>query len=51
MKPGTARAAMAAAKAPAPSNFGGRYGRPDEEMLTIWRVAVEETRAIIDSGW
>jgi len=32
-------------------NFGGRYSQPDEAMLTIWRVAVEETRAMIDSGW
>ena len=32
-------------------NFGGCYGRSDEEMLAIWRVAVAETRAIIDSGW
>jgi creatinine amidohydrolase len=32
-------------------NFGGRYGRSDDEMLAIWRVAVEETRAVIDSGW
>src|SRR5437867_1697012 len=26
-------------------NFGGRYQRSDEEMLSIWKVAVEETRA------
>jgi creatinine amidohydrolase len=32
-------------------NFAGRYQRPDEEMLAIWRVAVEETRALIESGW
>lgn len=32
-------------------NFGGLYQRPDEEMLAIWRVAVEETRALIASGW
>ncbi len=25
-------------------NFGGYYERPDEEMLAIWDVAVEETR-------
>jgi creatinine amidohydrolase len=28
-------------------NFGGAYEKPDEQMLAIWRVAVEETRAII----
>ncbi len=30
-------------------NFGGRYQRPDNEMLTIWSVAVEETRALIEA--
>ena len=25
-------------------NFGGYYERPDEDMLAIWEVAVEETR-------
>ncbi len=28
-------------------NYGGAYEKPDEQMLTIWRVAVEETREII----
>jgi creatinine amidohydrolase len=32
-------------------NFAGYYQRPDEEMLAIWRVAVEETRALIETGW
>ncbi|RYG22906.1 creatininase family protein [bacterium] len=32
-------------------SFGGRYQRSDEEMLAIWRVAVEETRALLESGW
>jgi len=32
-------------------NYGGRYQRPDEDMLAIWRVAVEETRALITDGW
>lgn len=32
-------------------NFGGLYGRPDEEMLAIWRVAVEETRDLLEDGW
>ncbi|HRJ70081.1 MAG TPA: creatininase family protein [Beijerinckiaceae bacterium] len=32
-------------------NYGGLYQRPDEEMLAIWRVAIEETRALIDGGW
>lgn len=32
-------------------NFGGRYRQSDEAMRAIWRVAVLETRAIIDGGW
>jgi len=32
-------------------NFGGRYQRSDEEMLAIWQVAVEETRALIEGPW
>jgi creatinine amidohydrolase len=32
-------------------NYGGRYQRSDEEMLAIWAVAVEETRALIEGGW
>ena len=32
-------------------NFGGYYERPDEEMLAIWEVAVEETRALLEGPW
>jgi len=32
-------------------NFGGLYQRADEEMLAMWRVAVEETRALMQDGW
>jgi creatinine amidohydrolase len=32
-------------------NFGGYYERPDEEMLAIWAIAVEETRALIEGPW
>lgn len=32
-------------------NFGGYYQRPDGEMLALWAVAVEETRALIVEGW
>lgn len=28
-------------------NYGGDYAKPDEPMLDLWRVAVEETRAVI----
>ncbi|HEY4303201.1 MAG TPA: creatininase family protein [Gemmatimonadaceae bacterium] len=30
-------------------NFGGAYQRSDEDMLAVWRVAVEETRALINA--
>ncbi len=32
-------------------NMGGLYQRPDEDMLAIWQVAIEETRALIEEGW
>ncbi len=32
-------------------NFGGHYRQSDDAMHAIWRVAVAETRAIIDGGW
>jgi creatinine amidohydrolase len=32
-------------------NFGGLYQRPDEDMLAIWEVAVEETRALLTGSW
>lgn len=32
-------------------NYGGLYQRSDEEMLSLWRVGVEETRAVIAEGW
>ena len=32
-------------------NFHGRYERPDDEVLALWQVAVEETRTIIEEDW
>jgi creatinine amidohydrolase len=32
-------------------NFGGRYQRSDDEMLALWEVAVEETRALLTGLW
>lgn len=32
-------------------NFGGCYERPDEDMLAIWSVAVEETRRLMEGPW
>ena len=32
-------------------NFHGLYQRPDSEMLELWRVGVEETRAAMVEDW
>jgi creatinine amidohydrolase len=32
-------------------NFGGYYQRPDEDMLAIWSIAVDETRALLEGPW
>jgi creatinine amidohydrolase len=32
-------------------NFGGRFVRSDDDMFAIWRVAVEETRELLETGW
>ena len=32
-------------------NYGGYYQRSDEEMLAIWRIAVEETGNLIADDW
>jgi creatinine amidohydrolase len=32
-------------------NYGGRYQRDDEEMMKIWRAAVEETRELLNEDW
>jgi creatinine amidohydrolase len=32
-------------------NYGGMYQRSDDEMLALWQVAVEETRALLDGPW
>jgi creatinine amidohydrolase len=32
-------------------NYGGRYQRDDEEMISIWNTGVEETRELLSSGW
>jgi len=32
-------------------NFGGHYQRSDEDMLAVWRVAVEETRSVLAGSW
>jgi creatinine amidohydrolase len=31
--------------------FGGVYQKPDETMLALWRVGVEETRALLEGPW
>lgn len=32
-------------------NFGGLYQRSDEDMQSIWDVAIDETRALLTDGW
>ena len=32
-------------------NYGGLYQRSDDDMLALWRIAVEETRSVISDGW
>ncbi len=32
-------------------NYGGLYQRSDEEMLSIWKEAVEETRELLERPW
>lgn len=32
-------------------NLGGVYRHSDEEMMAIWKVGVEETRATLENGW
>jgi creatinine amidohydrolase len=32
-------------------NFGGYFQRADDEVLALWQVAVEETRALMENGW
>ena len=32
-------------------NYGGYYQRADEEILALWNVAIDETRALITEGW
>jgi creatinine amidohydrolase len=32
-------------------NYGGLYQRSDDDMMAMWNVAVEETRALMRDGW
>jgi len=32
-------------------SFGGLYQRPDSEMDALWKVAVEETRDLLEGSW
>ena len=32
-------------------NFGGSYEQPDDVMLRVWRLGVEETRAALEGPW
>lgn len=51
-RPGAVALVGAAARAfYGDGNFNGYYQRSDDEMLAMWQVAVEETRALIAGGW
>lgn len=32
-------------------SFGGYYQRPDDELLAIWQIAVDESRELLERGW
>lgn len=32
-------------------NYGGFYQRSDDDMLALWQVAVDETRALLNGTW
>ena len=32
-------------------NFGGFYERPEADVLAMWEIAVQETRALIEGPW
>ncbi|MFC3051824.1 creatininase family protein [Kordiimonas pumila] len=32
-------------------SYGGRYVAPEEDMLEMWRVAVAETRDLLENSW
>lgn len=32
-------------------SFGGFYRRSDDDVFALWRVAVEETRGLLETGW
>ena len=32
-------------------NFGGAWQKPDEDMLALWKIGVEETREALEGPW
>jgi creatinine amidohydrolase len=38
-------------KALGDGSFGGRYWRPEEQMMSVWVTAVAETRALLENPW
>ena len=42
---------VAARRVAGDGSFGGRYERPDEEVLELWRAGVEGVRALLEGGW
>ena len=42
---------VAARRVAGDGSFGGRYARPDDEVLELWRAGVEGVRALLEGGW
>jgi creatinine amidohydrolase len=42
---------VAARRVAGDGSFGGRYARPDEEVLEVWRAGVEGVRSLLEDGW
>jgi creatinine amidohydrolase len=42
---------IAARRVAGDGSFGGRYARPDEEVLELWRAGVEGVRSLLETGW
>jgi creatinine amidohydrolase len=42
---------IAARRVAGDGSFGGRYARPDEEVLELWRAGVEGERSLLETGW
>ena len=32
-------------------NFGGVYEKPDDDMMALWEIGVQETRDVMNGPW